>query len=70
MGFVHAVVTRLLHGLHNRGHILVVDNAFSSVNLFYELMITRTWATGIIRCNHLNMPPGLSQNCEKERRGE
>ena len=45
-GFSYSVVWRLLNGLHNRGHVLVVDNWST---LFHDLMTVGTWTTGTIR---------------------
>jgi hypothetical protein len=36
-GLAHNVVMGLMEGLENKGHVVVVDNYFSSVGLFEEL---------------------------------
>lgn len=33
------VVTKMLEGLEGRGHCLIVDNLFASINLFHHLMV-------------------------------
>lgn len=38
-GLGYHVVERMVVGLEYRGHHLVVDNLFASVNLFHELMV-------------------------------
>lgn len=68
-GLGQAVVERLLVGTEFRGHILVCDNAFSSVNLFRQLMVNGTWVTGTVRVNRVNMPHGLNEMCEATPRG-
>lgn len=58
-GLGYHVVDRMVRGLENRGHCLVVDNLFASVNLFHHLMCLGIWATGTVRRNSKNLPGGL-----------
>ena len=55
----HRVVLRLLEGLHNRGHCVVMDNYFTSVPLFRELASLGTYATGTARSNRIGLPTHL-----------
>ena len=64
------MVQRLVHGLEGRGHCLVVDNLFASVNLFHDLMVKGIWATGTVKRRSKNLPAGLYRKCEdKDERG-
>jgi len=58
-GLGYHVVQKMVAGLENRGHILVVDNLFASVNLFHELMVNGIWATSTVRRTSKNLPGGL-----------
>ena len=58
-GLGYHVVERMVKGLENRGHCLVIDNFFASVNLFHELMCKGIWATGTVRRTSKNLPGGL-----------
>ena len=40
---VHAVVLNLLERLHDVGHVIVMDNYFTSIGLFKELRSKRLW---------------------------
>jgi hypothetical protein len=56
-------------GLNGRGHCLVVDNLFSSVNLLHHLMVEGTWAIGTVRRTSKNLPEGLYRKIDGEIRG-
>jgi hypothetical protein len=43
-------------GLENRGHVVVMDNFFSSVSLFAELLEKGIYATRIVRTNRIGLP--------------
>ena len=58
-GLGYHVVERMVRGLEYRGHCLVIDNSFASVNLFHELMCKGIWATGTVRRTSKNLPRGL-----------
>lgn len=60
-GLGHAVVTGLLEGLENRGHTVVLDNLFSSVRLFHDLLTKGIWATGTIKGNRKGLPKDLTR---------
>ena len=63
------VVERMVKGLENRGHCLVIDNFFASVNLFHELMCKGIWATGTVRRTSKNLPGGLYRQPDSTVRG-
>jgi len=50
------VVEGLLVGLEGRGHVVVMDNFFTSVELFRDLEQGGTYATGIVRSNRIGLP--------------
>jgi hypothetical protein len=50
------VLHALLEGLENRGHIVIMDNFFSSVPLFMELLGKCTYAMGTVKANHVGLP--------------
>lgn len=68
-GLGYHVVDRMIKGLEHRGHILVVDNLFASVNLFHHLMVQGIWATGTVRRRSKNLPAGLYRDGDSEVRG-
>jgi hypothetical protein len=55
------VVHGLLVGLENRGHIVVMDNFFSSIPLFVDLLEKGTYATGTVRANRIGLPTALAK---------
>jgi hypothetical protein len=55
----HNVVLRMLEGLWNRGHLVVMDNFFSSIGLFKELLSKGTYACGTMRSNRVGLPTDL-----------
>ena len=68
-GLGYHVVERMVRGLENRGHCLVIDNFFASVNLFHELMCKGIWATGTVRRTSKNLPNGLYREPDSNVRG-
>ena len=68
-GLGYHVVERMVKGLENRGHCLVIDNFFASVNLFHELMCKGIWATGTVRRTSKNLPGGLYRQPDATMRG-
>ena len=68
-GLGYHVVERMVRGLENRGHCLVIDNFFASVNLFHELMCKGIWATGTVRRTSKNLPGGLYREPNTNVRG-
>jgi hypothetical protein len=53
------VVMKLLRGLEEKGHCVVMDNYFCSIPLFEELVRKGIYATGIVRSNHIGLPQHL-----------
>ena len=53
-------VLRAVQGLERRGHVLVMDNYFTSPSLFLELMARGFWATGTIRKTMRGFPTFLA----------
>ena len=68
-GLGYHVVERMVKGLEHRGHCLVIDNFFASVNLFHELMCKGIWATGTVRRSSKNLPGGLYRQPDATMRG-
>ena len=55
----HNVVLRMIDGLSNFGHHVVMDNFFSSTRLFMDLLSMGIYATGTVRPNRLGLPADL-----------
>ena len=55
------VVHRLLVGLENRGHMVVLDNFFSSISLFVDLLGKGTYTTRTVRANRIGLPTALAK---------
>ena len=55
------VMHGLLVGLENRGHIVVLDNFFSSIPLFVDLLGKDTYATGTVKANRIGLPTALAK---------
>ena len=68
-GLGYHVVERMVKGLENRGHCLVIDNFFASVNLFHDLMCKGIWATGTVRRTSKNLPGGIYRDPDTTARG-
>jgi hypothetical protein len=58
-GAAYAIVLKLLQGLEEKGHCVVMDNFFSSIPLFRDLASKGIYATGTIRSNHIGIPSHL-----------
>jgi hypothetical protein len=65
-GLRYHVVDRMMRGLEHRGHCVVVDSLFASVNVFYYLMVHDIWATGIVRRTSKNLPGRLYRESNPE----
>jgi hypothetical protein len=50
------VVLNLMDGLGNEGQILVMDNYFTSIELFQKLHMRGIYATGTVRANRIRLP--------------
>lgn len=53
------VVKNLVKDLHHKGHLVVVDNFFTSVLLFTSLLDVGIFATGSARADRKGLPPCL-----------
>jgi hypothetical protein len=62
-GVAYAVVMKLLQGLEEKGHCVVMDNFFCSIPLFQDLASKVIYATGIVRANRI----GLSSHLKNTR---
>ena len=49
----------LLSGLHRKGHVVVIDNYFFSVELFTQLASIETYATCTIQANCIGLSHAL-----------
>ena len=52
---VHSIVTKLLKGHHNKGHVVVVNNYFTSIVLLEELLAYGIYATSTIWSNQIGL---------------
>ena len=55
------VVHGLLVGSENRDYIVVIDNFFSSVPLFVDLLGKGTYATGTVKANRIGLSTALAK---------
>jgi hypothetical protein len=65
----HAIVMKLLQGLEDKGHCIVMDNYFSSIRLFKDLALRGTYATGTVWYNRFGLPT-MFKNLKSWRRCE
>ena len=56
VGLTHRVVTNLVDCVYDKGHIIYMDNYFSSPALFQELADHQTGACGTLRVNRRGVP--------------
>lgn len=56
----YKVVILLMAGLHGRGHIVVIDNYFTTVKLTIDLVAFGTYAMGSVQWNRVRLPKALS----------
>jgi hypothetical protein len=55
----HGVVIDLLDGHENKGHVVTMDNYFTSVGLFKDLLSKGIYATGTVHSNRVGIPSVL-----------
>jgi hypothetical protein len=55
----YGVVMKLLRGLEEKGHCVVLDNFFGSIPLFEDLLKKGIYATGTVRSNRIGLPSHL-----------
>lgn len=58
-GLAHRVVTSLVAPLYGKGHVVFMDNFFSSPDLFKELAGNQTGACGTLRTNRRGVPEAV-----------
>jgi hypothetical protein len=66
----HQVVTDLTTGLDNKGHVITMDNFFTSVGLFRDLERPGIYGTGTMRSNCIGLHPDMRKIKEFRRRGQ
>jgi hypothetical protein len=54
------VVLKLMDGLENEGRTVVMDNYFTSIELFQKLHVRGIYATGTVRANRIGLPEILA----------
>ena len=64
------VVLDLLRGYENQGHVVYMDNFYSSPDLFQELQQKGIGACGTVRSNRKNMPPDFRPDKLRLKRGD
>jgi hypothetical protein len=55
----HKVVLNFAADVQGKGHVISIDNFFTSVRLFEELASMRIYATGMVRSNRIGLPLAL-----------
>jgi hypothetical protein len=58
------VVLKMVDGMDNKGHVVVMDNYFTSVGLFKKLLDKGIYATGTVQNNRIGLPSELSNTKE------
>jgi hypothetical protein len=58
------VVLKMVDGMENKGHVVVMDNYFTSVGLLKKLLERGIYGTGMVRNNHVGLPSKLSNTKE------
>ena len=53
------VMLRLVSPCEGKGHVITIDNSFSNIPLFKELLERGTYTTGTIQCNRVYLPDVL-----------
>jgi hypothetical protein len=61
---VEGVVLKMVHGMENKGHVVVMDNYFTGVGLFKKLLDRGIYATGTVRNNRVGLSMQLSNTKE------
>lgn len=56
----YEVVMKLLDRLHNRGHVILTDNFFTSVKLLVDMAQKGTFETGMVRSDRIGLPSLLA----------
>jgi hypothetical protein len=56
---VHKIEVELSRDIEGKGHVIAIDNFFTSVDLFKELTEKAIYATGTLRSNRIGIPSAL-----------
>jgi hypothetical protein len=56
----YSVVMNLMEPLHGRGHMVFIDNFFTSVKLLVDMVERGTYATGTVRSSRIGLPQALA----------
>ena len=56
----HEMILKLVEDLYGKGHVITMDNYFSSILLFKKLLWRRIYATSTVRLNHIGLPTALA----------
>jgi hypothetical protein len=56
------VVIQSTAGLDNKGHVVVMDNYFTSINLFRDLERQGIYAAGTMRLNRIRVNLDMQKN--------
>ena len=59
VGLAHDVVMRITEPIHDEGHVVYMDNFFSSPGLFSALAEKQTGACGTVRVNRRGIPDSI-----------
>jgi hypothetical protein len=66
----HRVVMDLTAGLDNKGHVITMDNFFTSVGLFHDLEHRGIYAIGTMHSNRIGLHPDMRKIKEFRRQGQ
>ena len=69
-GATKDIVMNLLEPLLGKGHIVYMDNYYTSPELVAELKLAHTGATGTVRANRRKLPPSIKTVSNSLKRGE
>jgi hypothetical protein len=59
LGLGNRVVSSLLNGFENKGHVVYADNFYSSVELYESLILKKIGACGTVRANRRGLPSDM-----------
>ena len=58
------VVLKMVDGMENKGHVVVMDNYFTGMDLFKKLLDRGIYAIGTMQNNHVGLPLQLTNTKE------
>jgi hypothetical protein len=59
---MYDVVMNLIKGLDQKWHTICMDNLFSSLRLFHDMLVLGFWAMGTLRANRVGIPKAIASN--------